>query len=246
MSYKIYLKRDGWCPICEKEVSFVSQHDWLRDHYFCEGCGSIPRERAIMHVIQTYYPNWKNLHIHESSPGNRGASVKMREQCKKYIATQYDLEVEFGKTHPTNGYRSEDLEKQTFADNLFDLVVTQDVMEHVFNPENVFREIHRTLKNGGAHIFTTPIIRKESPSQCRAKQMRDGSIRHIHPPEYHGNPISNKGTLVTWHWGSDIKEIVANTIGSKVELVSCYNINMGIEGEYLDVIVQQKVLKGNI
>jgi glycosyltransferase involved in cell wall biosynthesis len=237
----IFLRREGWCPICEKERVFVARQHWLRDHYLCEGCGSIPRERAIMNVIQTYYPKWRDLHIHESSPGNRGASVKMREQCKKYIATQYDLELKFGKTHPKNGYRSEDLGKQTFADNIFDLVVTQDVMEHVFNPENVFREIHRTLKNGGAHIFTTPIVRKESPSLCRAEILPGGSVRNIYPPEYHGNPLSKEGSLVTWHWGNDIKEIATNATGSKVEIVACHDIKMGIEGEYLDVIVHQKI-----
>ena len=237
---KIFLRREGLCPICEKERVFVARESWLRDHYFCEGCGSIPRERAIMNVIQTNYPKWRDLHIHESSPGNRGASVKMREQCKKYIATQYDLEVKFGNTHPTNGYRSEDLEKQTFDDNLFDLVVTQDVMEHVFNPENVFREIHRTLKNGGAHIFTTPIIRKESPSLRRAEMLADSSIRHIYPPEYHGNPLSKEGSLVTWHWGNDIKQIAANATRAKVEIVACQNVKMGIEGEYLEVIIQKK------
>lgn len=241
MNHRIFLRREGFCPICEKEKVFVARESWLRDHYFCEGCGSIPRERAIMNVIQTYYPKWRDLDIHESSPGNRGASVKMREQCTKYIETQYDLEVKFGNTHPTNGYRSEDLENQTFANNSFDLVVTQDVMEHVFNPENVFREIHRTLKNGGAHIFTTPIIRKESPSLCRAEMLKDGSISHIYPPEYHGNPVSKEGSLVTWHWGNDIKQIAANATGSKVEIVACHDEKMGIEGEYLEVIVQKKI-----
>jgi len=239
--HEIFLRREGWCPICDKEESFIARHHWLRDHYLCSGCGSIPRERAIMHVIQTLYPKWRSLHIHESSPLNRGASVKMREQCKKYIATQYDLEVKFGKSHPTNGYRSEDLEKQTFTDNLFDLVVTQDVMEHVFNPENVFREIHRTLKKGGAHIFTTPIIRKEKASLCRAEMLADRSIRNIYPPEYHGNPLSNEGSLVTWHWGNDIKQIATNATGSKIEIIACHDLKMGIEGEYLDVIVQKKI-----
>jgi len=238
---KIFLQREGWCPICEKERVFVARQHWLRDHYLCEGCGSIPRERAIMNVIQTYYPKWRDLDIHESSPGNRGASVKMREQCKKYIATQYDVEIKFGNTHLTNGFRSEDLENQTFANNSFDLVVTQDVMEHVFNPEKAFREIYRTLKNGGAHIFTTPIIRKESPSLCRAEMLKDGSKRHIYPPEYHGNPISKEGSLVTWHWGNDIKQIAANATGSKVEIVACHDEKMGIEGEYLEVIVQKKI-----
>jgi hypothetical protein len=46
---------------------------------------------------------------------------------------------------------------------------------------------------------------------------------------------------VTWHWGNDIKQIAANATGSKVEIVACHDEKMGIEGEYLEVIVQKKI-----
>jgi 2-polyprenyl-3-methyl-5-hydroxy-6-metoxy-1,4-benzoquinol methylase len=36
---------------------------------------------------------------------------------------------------------------QTCADKSFDLVITQDVMEHVYHPDRVFYEIARTLLN---------------------------------------------------------------------------------------------------
>ncbi len=234
----IFLQREGWCPICEKEVTFSSKQAWLRDHYLCSGCGSIPRERALMHVIQTRYPNWRELRIHEGSPGHRGASVKLREQCKHYTATQYDPKLDFGKTHPTLGYRSEDLEKQTFADEEFDLVITQDVMEHIFDAQAAFREIHRTLKPGGAHIFTTPLVNKDKPSQRRAERKPDGTVAHLFPPDYHGNPMSSQGSLVTWHWGADIVDAMTKTCDCRAELVPSRDPAMGIEGEYLEVLVQ--------
>ena len=79
----------GYCPICETEVKFLAKQEWLRDHYLCMNCGSIPRERALMEVIKNHYPNWKEAIIHESSPGNRGASIRLRDECKKYIPSQY-------------------------------------------------------------------------------------------------------------------------------------------------------------
>lgn len=57
--------------------------------------------------------------------------------------------LRFGEKHPTHGYRSEALERQTFADERFDLVMTQDVMEHIFDVEAAFRKIYRTV----AHLF---------------------------------------------------------------------------------------------
>ena len=114
-----------------------------------------------MYCIEKFYPEWKQLSIHETLPANRGASLKLKNNCPNYQTSQYFPEFPLGETH-SSGWRNEDLENQTFADETFDLVISQDVMKHIFNPEKAFSEISRTLKPGGAHIFTVPIsIRKD-------------------------------------------------------------------------------------
>lgn len=189
-----------------------------------------------MHVIQTRYPNWRNLAVHESSPGNRGASPKLVQQCQFYTASQYDPQIGFGNTHPSFGYRSENLEKQTFPDQTFDLVVTQDVFEHIFDAPRAFMEIARTLRPGGAHIFTTPLVNKEKPSQKWASLSEEGIIHH-YPPEYHGNPMSAEGSLVTWHWGEDIVSHIKSATGLDTEVIRLDNIKMGIRAEYIEVLM---------
>src|SRR5437899_1086488 len=42
----------GFCPICATDVVFHADDPWFRDHLLCSGCGSIPRERAVMLVIE--------------------------------------------------------------------------------------------------------------------------------------------------------------------------------------------------
>lgn len=237
---EFFKHESGYCPICEKEATFSAKHSWLRDHYLCSGCGSIPRERAIMHVLQTRYPNWRDLRIHESSPGNRGTSVKLATECKNYTASQYDPDLGFGNTHPSRGYRSENLEKQTFPDESFDIVVTQDVMEHIFDAEAAFRDIHRTLKPGGAHIFTTPLVNKKKPTQRRAELRPDGTVHHLFPPEYHGNPMSSEGSLVTFHWGFDIADFIEKSTAEPAELIHPTDARMGIEAEYIEVVIQKR------
>lgn len=117
-------------------------------------------------------------------------------------------------------------------------MVSQDVMEHIFDANAAFRDIYRTLKPGGAHIFTTPLINKNKPTQQWAKKLPDGTIVHLETPEYHGNPMSSEGSLVTWHWGYDIVEHVKEADAGQSEVIFSDDPSMGIEGEYLEVIVQ--------
>ena len=206
------LKNKGYCYTCDREVEFSSQREWLRDWYKCSNCGSIPSERALIYCIEKFYPQWKQISIHESSPGGRGASIKLKNNCPNYQASQYFPGFPCGEIH-SSGWRNEDLENQTFADESFDLVITQDVMEHIFNPDKAFAEIARTLKPGGAHIFTVPIINKDKASEVWAKTNKDGTINYIGKPEYHGNPVDSKGSLVTMHWGYDICDFILKHSG---------------------------------
>ena len=60
-----------------------------------------------------------------------------------------------------DGQRSENLEALTFPDESFDLIIPQDVFEHVLRPAKAFAEIARTLKPGGVHVYTVPYYRGE-------------------------------------------------------------------------------------
>ena len=86
-------------------------------------------------------------------------------------------------------------------------------MEHVLNPTRAFAEIARTLKAGGAHIFTVPLVNKARGSEVRAKRNSDESIVYLQPPEYHENPVSSEGSLVSTYWGYDICEFIFKASG---------------------------------
>jgi SAM-dependent methyltransferase len=234
----VVLQNQGFCPICEREVSFVARDPWLRDHYKCSRCRSIPRERALMLVIQQRYPNWRDLRIHESSPGNRGASKRFAEECREYIPTHF-----FPGSTPgsiVNGYRCENLEALTFGDETIDLHITQDVLEHVLRPERAFAEIARTLRPGGAHIFTVPLVNKEKASTRRVEVDASGALTHVLAPEYHVNPVSAEGSLVTTDWGFDIRDHIAAASGLDAEIICIDDLSKGIRAEYIEVLVTTK------
>lgn len=223
----------GYCPVCETEVTFTAVSGWFRDHLTCSGCGSIPRERALALVLARFFPSWRRARIHESSPGPRGISPKLQRECRRYLPSQFFPGEELGAT--VNGFRNENLEQQTFADGVFDLVVTLDVMEHVNEPDQVVREIARTLTPGGAYVFTAPTYEGKVQSERRARYLADGTIEHLAEPEYHGNPVSEEGSLVTFHYGYDLPELVHQWSGLDVEVVRFHDHRHGLIGTMTEV-----------
>ena len=192
-----------------------------------------------MYCIEKFYPNWKELTIHESSPGHRGASWKLKNNCKNYIGTHYFANFPLGKIHST-GWRNEDLENLTFPDESFDLMVTQDVMEHIFNPAQAFSEIARTLKKGGAHIFTVPLVSQEQPSKLNAKKDEHGNVVILGYPDYHGNPVDSQGSIVTMYWGYDICDFILKHSGLYTTIVYIDNLFFGIRGQLIEVLISRK------
>ena len=176
------------------------------------------------------------MKIHESSPSG-AASAKLKRECTKYTPTYYYPDVDPGNFH--NGFRSENLEGMTFGDNSFDLVITQDVMEHVMNPTPAFAEIARTLKPGGAHVFTVPLY-KGKKTLVRAYE-ENGTVYYPEEKDYHGNPIDReKGSLVTREWGDDLLDFIASSSGLKTEAFAFNDRKSGLVAEFLDVFICRK------
>jgi hypothetical protein len=232
------LRVDGFCPVCEQAATFGAKDPWLRDHFLCLSCNAQPRERALFSVLTQILRDWRTLSIHESSPGT-AASRRLADQAPAYLASQYDPSIPWGSIHE-GGWRSEDLERQTFADASFDLVVTQDVMEHIFAPDRAVAEIARTLKPNGVHICTVPIVNKAAPSVRRAGRRAEGSIEHLLEPVYHGNPMDPNGSLVTVDWGYDIADYWDAASGLSTTIWTIDDLSRGIQAEYIEVLVSRK------
>jgi SAM-dependent methyltransferase len=190
-----------------------------------------------MVAIDSFYPKWREAVIHESSPGTRGASLRLAKECSKYIQSQYFPEHTPGAR--VGKVRCENLESLSFPDESIDLHITQDVFEHVFRPSKAFREIARTLKPGGMHIFTVPLVNKGKPSKLRAR-IENNEIFHLEPKQYHGNPVGDGRALVTVDWGFDICRHIFESCGLFTHLVHIDDLSKGIRAEYIEVLVTVK------
>jgi len=190
-------KNKGYCPVCERKTLFIENGPWLRDNYLCVKCNSIPRERALVHAINTFIPGWTDMKVHESSPGTVN-STYISKKCKDYSYSHYFPDTECGSYE--NGVRCENLEKLTFDDGSMDISITQDVFEHIIDPHKAFREIGRVLRPGGLHVFTVPMHKEFEKSRPGIK-LENGNIINMMEPVYHGNLIDLDGSMVTWDHG---------------------------------------------
>jgi hypothetical protein len=68
-----------------------------------------------------------------------------------------------------------------------------------------------------------------------AERLSDGSIRHLTEPSYHGNPIDERGSLVTFLWGYDLPELTVRWAPFDVEVHRFNCASKGIVAECSDV-----------
>lgn len=74
-----------------------------------------------------------------------------------------------------------------FADKSFDSVLTNQVFEHVFNPDEFISEIKRVLKSGGQLLLTVPFVWDEHEQPFDYGRYSSFGIKHV--LEKHGFEI---------------------------------------------------------
>ena len=132
------------------------------------------------------------------------------------------------------------LESQIFEDEKFDVFVSLDVFEHVFDPKSAIQEIYRTLKPGGIALMTFPIFKSQVDAFTFRATLENGNITFLKPAEYHGNPIDKLGSLVTVDYGYEIHQKFSEWTKFSIEILRFSRSDIGVLGEFTEVIVCEK------
>lgn len=118
----------------------------------------------------------------------------LSERMPNIVSGQYEEGRQPGEIE--NGVRYEDLTRLSFPDHEFDCIICMEVLEHIPDYMAGLREMARTLKPGGRALFSFPWLGGEHYEHfIRAVRLPDGSINHLHAPEYHGDPAKPGGVL---------------------------------------------------
>ncbi len=99
------------------------------------------------------------------------------------------------------GIRHEDMTHLSFKDETFDFYLSFECFEHIPDFKKAFSEAIRVLKKDGILFFSVPFIMQNYENLRRAFINEHGEVTHILPPEYHGNPVSEGGSLCFTHFG---------------------------------------------
>lgn len=215
-SYPRMKRIPGICDVCGRPRFFVNDllyclqyggksHINFRERMVCPGCGLNNRMRSTMSVILREMKRYDkgDMLIYEAvTPFYRCLEKKTRRKKWHIVGTEY-----FGPSHArgtlVNGVRNEDASALSFADGTFDMIVSNDVFEHVPDLDSAMKEMFRVLRPGGVAIFTVPIDVYYDTSLQRAK-IENGKIVHLTEPEIHGDPLSENGCLAFWTIGWDV------------------------------------------
>jgi len=215
---KSYLT-DGFCIPCNKNSSFIIDmrsggkyinEKWIpnwRERLECEQCHMNNRQRLIAALIKQELDlsEDKNIYLMEQVTPIYAWAMSTFQQHNitgsEYLGHEYEGGAEI------NGIRHEDVENLSFSDNSLDLIISNDVFEHIPNIETALAECSRVLKNDGMMLATIPFHSANEQSITRASIV-NGELTHILPAMYHGNPVSSDGSLVFTDFGWDILNTV--------------------------------------
>ncbi len=160
------------------------------------------RGRAVMRSIETTFAatGLFGLRIYAPEAVTQFA-LRLRGLCPKFLGSEYTDDPQCRENLYPIPFQ--DLMSLTLPSNTFDLVSTNEVLEHVPDLDAALREVQRVLRPGGWHVGTCPFLFMGQDSLVRARLV-DGKVEHLTEPEYHGNPVSAEGSLVFELPGWDI------------------------------------------
>jgi SAM-dependent methyltransferase len=177
-------------------------------------CISPSRKRHIAKLmLSSLFPGTQSLSTVSNHSGLKiynldtdDAFQKIFQNNSGYFCSEYSNANKSGKDIGARK-STQNVENLTFENEMFDVVISEDMFEHVHDYKIGFQEIFRVLKPGGYHIFTIPFM-FDRPTLIRVNTDGPSDIE-ILPPEYHGEKNGRK-ILAYRTFGLDLLDFLKN------------------------------------
>lgn len=211
---------EAFCSLCGFTGECIRYHpDSSLRETRCPQCGASRRTRDLTRVLMDVtllsgqaplcqqvqaLEHVRIFELQAAGPLHSLLKTLPHYQCSEFFPT-----VQAGQRNE-DGILCQDATRLTYEDETFDIVISQDILEHIDATWLAFSEINRVLRQSGTHIFTVP-VREGFPTKKRAQQKDSQTIRHSFPPIYHGDPLNPEGALVWWDFGDDLSQRLEET-----------------------------------
>ena len=214
------------CNICGNIAEFrISDGATLFREAVCSQCGASIRVSDIAGIISTEFSKLKKIidtdDIHILNLCSKGKIHELYKNLPNYYCGEFFDSVPSGQKQ--NDIMCVDLQDIPFDDNYFDLIITEDVLEHVYNIEQALKEINRVLKIGGKHIFTIPI------HENAVTMSRRGNPLEV----LHGDPLRPEGARVITDFGRDVISFI-DRFGMKTCMYKLHTFHTIDEISFID------------
>lgn len=240
----------GWCALCRTAVNFrISDSPQLagvwyyRDDAVCSGCGMMGRLRmGVLLLRQLLESKRSSIYVNEQ------VSALYPWLLRHYVdvvGSEYAPDV---SAHALLQRRldwvlrdqrrqrivHEDATALSYKTGRFDALLSFDVLEHIPDYHAALREFARVLKPGGVAILTAPFLDNAQDTRIRARHMADGSIEHVLPPEYHGDPMVNGDQILCYQdFGWDILDALRSAGFRDAQTVTMWDPSGGFPSQLL-------------
>lgn len=250
--YRKKLSIPGYCKVCKKEVKFLADNKCVvsknevnfRESLFCPRCKLNNRMRYMVQLLEENTDSQHHdVYIYEQSTAfyrylsKRIPHLTGSEYLGEHVNPGYINK---------SGIRHEDATKLSFGNELFDLLVSNDVFEHVFDIKKALSEAYRVLKSGKGKedaakiLISVPFIFHERKTVKRVEVSNENTI-FLKPPVYHVNPVDKGGSLVFYDYGWDLLEWIKDAGFDDVYFVDGYSVKNGnIGNNSLYFIIAEK------
>lgn len=196
-----------FCTVCNSKENFSYNTSSLRETLLCNKCKLNTRMRLIFTLFKQELGARDKEHLvvycmEAVTPFAQALKTYVKNckiDCLDLYFSEY-LGPEFLPGEVTReGIMHQDVCNLSFSDNTIDIIISQDVMEHVYNYKKGFQEIYRVLKPEGICLMTIPFHCNKEKTKERV-QIIDGKLKYLEEPEYHFSPQGKSLVFTDFGW----------------------------------------------
>ena len=237
----------GFCELCDKPSNFeilwnpkTESSPNYRESLKCEHCKLNCRSRFMISYLKkllTELNSVSTLYMYEQVTDVFNYVKKNNTRINLIGSEFLGYDKKSGEIY--DNIRHEDALNLSFDNESIDIIISNDVFEHVPDIHKTLSDAYRVLKKQGTLLISIPFNHNSEVTKQRAI-LEHGKIKHLQPEVYHGNPLSEKGSLVFYDYGWDFLNFVKNAKFTDVYMLGYYSKLYGYLGDALQFIFVAK------